>query len=189
MSSFTVSCVWLLTMVVAVVLAARPVEGRRDLLELAAVYAVAFGALSLYVPPSAGVGFIAGLSAGWYLVRPGGSRLDRVLAGVCAGAAAALYAACGLDRWLALMLGAGVMTFGLLLIPRRDAAARETILYLAGPLAVAIGLAPDVAAGWRSARLLNHTTAPAHVLVPLWAAGLLGIALMVGIWVGIRGHR
>jgi hypothetical protein len=189
MSSFAVSCVWLLTMVVATVLAARPFERRRHLLELAAAYMVTCASLTLYVPPSGGVGFIAGLAAAWSLVSPGWRRLDRMLAGACAGAAAALYAACGLNRWLALLIGAGVVMSGVLLIPRRDTGTREFILSLAGVSAVAVGLAPDVAAGWRSARLLNHAVTGAHTMVPTWAVALLGTALVVGMWAGMRGRR
>jgi hypothetical protein len=188
MSSFVVSCVWLLTMVVATVLAAR-VERRRDFLELAGAYAVAFGVLTIYIPPSGGVGCLAGLAAGWSLLWPGPRRLDRVLAGVCAGAAAALYAACGLHRWAAALLGAAVMVAGLLLIPSRDTDSRESILAVAGLSAIAVGLIPDVAAGWRSARLLNHPTGSVHTMVPVWAAAVLCGALLIGLWAGMRSRR
>ncbi len=176
-------------MVVAVVLAAQALERRVAALELAASYTAAFAALTVFVPPSAGVGFIAGASAAVSLIWPGSGRRDRVLAGVCAGAAAALYATCGLNRWVALLLGAGVLMTGALLVPKRNAGARDTILYLAGLAAVAVGLAPDVASGWRSARLLNHTLVPTHTAVPMWAGALLCIALLVGLWIGMRSGR
>lgn len=189
MSSFAVPCVWLLTMVVAIVLGARPIEGRRALLELLAAFAVTFGTLDFYAPPSGGVGFIAGLAAVSSLISSGSPRLDRVLSGVCAGAAAALYAACGLDRWLALLLTAGVMIVGLALIPRRGTARRDAILYTAGLLALAVGFVPDVVAGWRSARLMNGAVTPEHATVPMWAAAFLGISLLVGLCAGMWSRR
>ncbi len=189
MATFAVSCVWLLTMVVALVLGARPIERRSDLPELAAAFGVTFGALTVYVPPSGGVGFIAGLSAAWSLISADSRHLDRVLAGVCAGAASALYAACGLDRWLALALGAGIMASGLWLIPRREAHARDPMLYSAGLLALAAGLAPDIVAGWHSAHLMNQAVAPTHSAVPLWAAALLVLSLCVGLCAGLWSRR
>jgi hypothetical protein len=200
MSSLAISTEWLLAMLAAVALAARPRPRVMDLLPLAAGLPVAFAVLTLLVPQPGAVGLIAAWSAAWRLLLPGSAGVDRALAGVCAGGSAALYAECGLSRWLAVILAAGTLALAVWVAQSRPggarsgrlpdlSAARDPVLFLVALSAGAVGLAPDILAGWHSATLLNRAATPAHAAIPVWAVAFAGVALLTGVLRGVWIRR
>ena len=190
MSAFAVSSVWLLAVMTAIILCSRLSSVGAVLAVLASGLAT-LTALLLLVPRTDGIGFMTALVAGWRLVRPGRPAADRILAGICAGAAAALYAGSGIST-----VPASVLTFGVVGLawwvsarPRFAPLPREPMLCLVALAAPVIGLTPDFVEGWHSAGLLNQPATLISQGLPAWTLALGGLALLAGACRGIWSRR
>ncbi|HEV7692433.1 MAG TPA: hypothetical protein VGO52_16465, partial [Hyphomonadaceae bacterium] len=102
--SFLTSLLWLISMLAAVAHGSREDVRWRDGLWLAGAFAVALGAGQLFGAVTGIAGVVVGVSAAWRLASGGSRRLDMVFAGMCAGLAAALHVASGVDVWVAVVL-------------------------------------------------------------------------------------
>ena len=157
------------------------------LLSLAAGFTAALALLTLLAPQPGAVGILVALAAGWRLLRPGRSAADATLAGACAGAAAALYAAGGVNLTLSVALAAGVLGISLLRPFKQSAqhrTGRDLILLLVAPLAAVAGLLPDFIDGWHSAGLLNAPATAPRMTIPAWALAAVIAALLAGLFKG-----
>jgi len=190
MASFAVSAVWLLSLLTALVLMeGRPLRAGAVVL-LAAGFAVAATVLFVFTPSAGAVGLLVALTAGARLLWPQVPAPESLLAGVCAGAAAALHASAGVERGLSLPLAASALLLGMALISRCGTPLpRAPLLCFIALSAGSVGLAPDFAAGWHSAVLLNQPLPRLHAAVPPWTLLLAGAALLAGLCKGAWTHR
>lgn len=179
---FVVSCVWCLTMLVAVALAARPGLRMGDAMAMAAAFALTL-LVSRFVGLQLGwIGVLAGLVAGWRLLHGRSRRVDCSAAGVCAGLAAALYVTSAVSLGLSAGISAGglIAAVGLAQFGR-EARGHELALAAAAVLTPLVAAGPEVMAGWRSAGLLNHAEQAARgQAIPIWALIFVGAALAAG---------
>lgn len=186
--SIFVSTVWLLCMVAAVAHGGRKLSGVGAVVQLALGFGLTFGAAIFLSPQPGWIGFLVAVFAGWRLIHKGMAGVDRVLAGVSAALAGALYAGHGLNVWIAAASAAAVLAIGVWIAqsPRSSIArVRDAALAIVALGAVLAGLAPEVATGWRSALILNKTPPPAHVVaIPGWALAFVALALLAG---AVRG--
>jgi phage shock protein PspC (stress-responsive transcriptional regulator) len=183
-SSFVVSAVWLLCMLGAAAHAARPVARMTDVLQMAVAFALSFALAVLFTPQPNWISLCVAILAMWRLLQGLSPRTDRVLGGVCAGLAAALHLGSGVPAWLA--IGAPVVILAVAIwmargFARETGPGREIALVAAALVAPIVGLAPDIAAGWRSAEVLNRAAgAPQVQAIPAWAISFVVLALVAG---------
>lgn len=169
-------------MAAAVALAA----GRMPNVREAAAGAAAFGVVLALTPAlgfsSPALALLAGIAAGWVLVRPSAAMRDFILAGMCAALAAGLNQAQGLSVWMAAGACAALLGVGVLLLPAGDkrSAPRQAMLIAAALASPFIAAATDVMAGWQSAQALNRALPESDAAVPLWTIGILVLALGAG---------
>ena len=113
--SFLTSLLWLIAMLAAVAHATRGDARWRDLLWLVGAFVAALGAAQFFGAVTGIAGVVVGVSAAWRLASGGSRTLDLVFAGLCAGLAAALHVASGVDVRMAVALSLGVLGVGVLL--------------------------------------------------------------------------
>ena len=191
--SIFVSTIWLLCMVASVAHSSRKLSGIRDVVQLALGFGLTFAAAIFLSPQPGWIGFLVAVFAGWRLIHRGRPGVDRVLGGVSAGLAGALYAGHGLNVWIAAASAAAVLAIGVWLAqsPRSSLGqVRAGALATVALAAALVGLAPEVATGWRSALVLNKAPAPAHFqAIPGWALAFVALALAAGVARGVWTRR
>lgn len=183
-----ISPLWFLAMLAAVALSGAVRWRPGDMLAvLFAGAAVTGGALWLRAQPG-GLGIVIGVIAVWRLVGGPSALADRLMCGACAGLAAALHAGHGVHPALAAGLSLAVLVAGRALV-RPGPTLRGAGLALAGFVAPAAGLLPDVVAGWRNAETFNRAVGGPVRPIPTWALVWLGLALAAGLVRGLWVRR
>jgi len=183
-SPLLISTLVFLCMLASVAHAAKPVGRWADVVWLAGAFSATF-ALAVWAGVSpAGAGLVVALTAAWRLVWQGSPQIDLSLAGVCCGVAAGLYASSGVPAWVAgaICLGLTVSAVVLAQDPHfRSARVLDTALLVTAWTAPLLGAAPDITAGWQSARALNQSVeAAAADSIPAWALVFVVLALLAG---------
>jgi hypothetical protein len=192
-SPIFVSTVWLLCMVAALAHGAERVSSFAGVLQFATAFGLTFTAALFLSPQPGWIGFLAALFAFWRLIHRGGAAIDRTLAGVSAALAGALFAGHGLNVWISGAAAAALLGLGLMLARSPKASVermRAPALAVVAFSAAAVGLAPEVASGWRSAVILNKAVVvtPA-VAIPDWAVAIVLAALAAGLARGLWVRR
>lgn len=186
--ALSVSLIWLLAMLSAAAHMAPARLAPAELARAVGAYALMFWAASFVSPQPNWVGVLIGIAAFWRLIAGPMSRTGPLIAGACAGLAAALQAAGGLPFWSSAGLGFfALLGAGLVLgrAPEGRITFREHVLVAAALATPAIGLAADVAYGWQSAAILNRAAQQTTALMPpLWAMTIIALAIAAG---AIRG--
>lgn len=188
MLSFSVSLIWLLAMLAA----AAHVQAHRGTLaeglRPALAFALTLTAAIWLAPQPNWVGVLVGLTAMWRLISGPSARRGGWLGGVCAGLAAALQVGGGVPLWIAGLIAGGALLAACLLSSRRMPA--EPLLILSALAAPVVGLAGDLVYGWHSAAMLNKGLSVAEAgMPPLWAIGIVALALAAGIIRGLWARR
>lgn len=187
--TFLVSLLWLLCMLAAAAnLTQQTLRSWIEPLWLAGGFALAL-IVAQWIPAQAEwVGLAVALIAAARLVWPGSDRAGLIAAGVCAGLAAGIYAANGLQIWLAggiclaLLVVAAVLARSPQFVSSR---LRENVLLVVAWLAPIIAAAPGVVSGWRSAQALNQAAEASLAQgIPVWAFATALLALIGGM---VRG--
>jgi hypothetical protein len=119
------------------------------------------------------------------LIRPGLYILTAACGGALAGLWSMLLRSQALPPAPALILATALPLVAVCLAARRPnfapVALREEALLLMAALGVAVAIAPDIAAGWRSAVALNLADeGPVNQIVPTWVVILSGASLALG---------
>ncbi len=177
----------MLALLAAAAHAARPGAGWRDAAWFIAPFLLVFGATRWIEAQAEWVGAVIALAAAWRLVRGGSTAGALLLAGLTAGLAAALYAASGMNVWVAAAIG--LVVPGVAILLARDecfafTSVRDGVLLVVAWCAPVIAVTPGVLAGWGSARALNQLAETAAMGIPVWAWLVPVAALLTG---GIRG--
>ncbi|HWJ69207.1 MAG TPA: hypothetical protein VNS79_04060 [Sphingobium sp.] len=191
MLSFAVSLMWLLAMLAAAALVHDAARSARALLPMGLAFLVTSAVALWFSPQPNWVGVLIGIIAIWRLVGGPFARVGGLLGGVCAGLAAALQVAGGVPLGVAGGLAAGALVIAAAL-PRAPAGrdmTREIMVIVAALAIPVIGLAADLVYGWHSAAVLNRGAAVATTSPPLWAIGIVALALVAGLIRGLWARR
>lgn len=182
--SVLVSAVWLSCMLAAVVLAMRPAVRATDLLFLAVPFVLVWGLGRVITVQAGWAGVTAAVLVGWRLLQGGSANVDRLTAGLLAGLATALHAAHGVSAPLAAAFSLPLLAGAALLgrnAPGTRRPAFDGLLVLVAWTAPVIGLAPEVAAGWKAAGAMNLPLAgAASKAIPAWSLAFIALALLAG---------
>lgn len=184
MSAVAASGVWFLALLGGIVLAGRA-RDRAGWMMLALGFGPVALLSSVFAPTSGWIGLLVGLIAGWRLLWKPSVKIDGASAGAMVGMAVALHLGHEVHLPVALIVAVGSLIAGLLLAGRSaltgPGGSCLAIVALAAP---AIGLAPEVASGWRSVQGLSGSAAgpiSAPAVMPLYVLLLIGAALIAGI--------
>lgn len=191
MLSFSVSLMWLLAMLAAAALAHDAPRSARAMLPMGLAFLAVLAVALRFSPQPNWVGVLIGIITIWRLVGGSFPRAGGLLAGMCAGLAAALQVAGGVPLWIAGGLAAGALAIAAALPrmrARRDMT-REILVVVAALATPVIGLAADLVYGWHSAAVLNRGAVVATTSPPAWAIGIVALALVAGLIRGIWARR
>lgn len=189
---FSVSLIWLLAMLVAAVALQDSGRSLRSALMAILAFAAALaGALQLNPQPN-WIGVLVSLAASWRLIAGPLPRVGALIAGACAGLAAALQIGGGIAIWPAAAVTGGALAIAFLLARpgQGNGQLRGHALILAALGAPLAGLLGDLLYGWQSATVLSQEAAQsAAPAPPAWAIAIVGLALAAGLLRGMWIRR
>ncbi|KPL66892.1 hypothetical protein SZ64_01530 [Erythrobacter sp. SG61-1L] len=188
----TVSLIWLLAMLAAAVCLQDSGRSLRSAVAAALAFAAVLAVALQFNPQPNWIGVLVGVAAGWRLISGPLPRTGSLVAGACAGLAAALQIGGGVDLLPAAAVTGGALTIAFLLARpgRGNGQLRGHALILAALGAPLAGLIGDLLYGWQSATVLSQDAAQsAAPAPPAWAIAIVGLALGAGLLRGMWIRR
>ena len=190
MLSLSVSLIWLLAMLAAAVHVRDAESTAKPFALLAAAFTVVLP-LAIWLSPQPNwVAVLVTILAIWRLIGGRSARLGPVVAGITAALAASLLVAAGLSLTIAAAVTAIALLAAFLLRgrePGRDGSAHELVLVLVALAMPVVGLFGDLLFGWQSATMLSSAAVELDTPAPpVWSIGIAVLAVLAGLFKGLR---